>query len=172
MLRSPVRFRFRSSLSHFGLGFPLLGVIPLSSRVVPRIAPSTTPAISMSGPTVIVGMHPVSHSITHKVDLHGCAEGDVGEAGKARVTPPCRRGRSGLNRHNAASRSASAHAGRLSVGGSLCGRSAMVRAPREITDGSLYHKDGTIFFSMKVALTRLRQYLRRCGGSNLTKSIT
>ena len=57
------------------------------------------------------------------------------------------------NRHNAASRSLSVNVVRLSVGGSLCGRSAMVRVLREITDGSLYHKDGTIFFSMKVALT-------------------
>ena len=40
--------------------------------------------------------------------------------------------------------------------GSLCGRSAMVRPPRENADRRLYRKDGTIFFSVKVPLTYSR----------------
>ena len=41
----------------------------------------------------------------------------------------------------------------MSVGGWLCGRSAVIDSPRENVGPHLYQKDGTIFFSMKVPLT-------------------
>ena len=48
------------------------------------------------------------------------------------------------NPHNAVSRPASPNAVRVSVGGSLCGRSRMVRPPPGNAGVHVYQKDGTI----------------------------
>ena len=74
-------------------------------------------------------------------------------ATSARVTPCWRQGEQPLDPAQRHIAFGIPNVVRLSVGGSLCGRSGMVRSPPGNADVHPYQKDGTILFSMRGPLS-------------------